>query len=108
MTVELLDESDAASVEDITEEVEEEDEAHQFFFTLTAALDMTVSYDDEDDNGDPVGLVNTVTTTGASSGTLTIILRHEPNKDAAGVADGNITNAGGDTDVQAEFDVTIN
>lgn len=108
MTVELLDESDAASVEDITEEVKEEDEDHQFFFTIAAALNMAVAYDDEDDNGDPVGLVNTVSTAGASSGTLTVILRHEPDKDAAGVADGNIANAGGDTDVQAEFDVTIN
>jgi hypothetical protein len=34
-------------------------------------------------------------------------LRHEPNKDALNVASGEITNAGGETDIEVSFPVTI-
>ena len=34
-------------------------------------------------------------------------LRHEPAKDASGVAAGDITNAGGETDIEVTFDVTV-
>lgn len=92
--------------EDITEEVAEEDAEHQFFFAVDTA-NLTVTYDDADGNGNPVGLVTTVATTDASTGTLTVTLRHEPNKDASGVADGDITNAGGETDIEVTFEITI-
>ncbi|MDP6908081.1 MAG: type 1 periplasmic binding fold superfamily protein [Flavobacteriales bacterium] len=92
--------------EDITEEVEEEDEEHQLFFTVTDA-NATVAYTDTDADGNPIGLATTVTTTGASSGTLMVTLRHEPDKGAAGVAAGDVTNAGGETDIEVTFDMTI-
>lgn len=107
-SIQLLNESNASSVEDITEEVEEENTDHQFFYTVAAALQLSIQYNDEDGNGDPVGLTNKATTAAASTGKVTVILRHQPDKSAAGVADGDITNAGGETDVQAEFNVTIN
>ena len=90
----------------ITLEVEEEADEHQFFFQSTAN-GLTVAYDDADDNGKPLGLATTLTTQGASTGTLTITLRHEPIKDAAGVSMGDITNAGGETDIEVTFDVGI-
>ena len=37
------------------------------------------------------------------SATMTVILRHEPNKAGAGVSDGDITNAGGETDIEVTF-----
>ncbi|MDZ7846151.1 MAG: hypothetical protein U5L96_04995 [Owenweeksia sp.] len=61
-----------------------------------------------DNNGRPIGVQTSATTGSASSGDLDVILRHEPNKDGPGVANGDITNAGGETDVQVNFQVSIN
>ena len=41
-------------------------------------------------------------------GAFTITLRHEPNKSGMNVNTGDITNAGGETDVQVIFDITVN
>ena len=79
---------------------------HQFFFTATGA-NLTVGYADEDDNGNPLGLVTTLTTSDASSGTIQVVLRHEPDKSATGVQSGDITNAGGETDIEVTFDITL-
>lgn len=86
--------------EDITAEVSAEGADHQFFFTSGIG---TVAYNDTDTNGDPIGLAFTLTTTTATTGNLTIILRHEPNKSATGVSSGDILNAGGETDVEVTF-----
>jgi hypothetical protein len=104
--IEVLDESDPNDVEDITEEIEEEADEHQFFFIVSGA-ELAVAYDDADGGGNPVGLESLWSTAAPSSGTMTIILLHEPIKDAPGVSDGDITNAGGDPDVEVEFPVTI-
>ena len=40
-------------------------------------------------------------------GNLKITLRHRPQKNAEGVASGNITNAGGATDAEVIFPVAI-
>jgi len=93
--------------EDITAEVAEEDADHQFFFAASSGLNATVAYGDQDASGNPVGLSSTVTTGDASSGTMTVTLRHEPNKGGSGVASGDITNAGGETDIEVTFDITI-
>ena len=92
--------------EDITIEVSEEDVDHQLFYVSTLS-NFNVSYNDQDGNGDPIGLNTTVTTGDAETGTLTITLRHEPDKSAEGVAEGNITNAGGETDIEVRFNVEV-
>jgi len=104
-SLELLNEEESPA-EDITEEIEEEDAEHQFFFT-TSISGLTISYDDTDGDGNPVGLATKLATTDAGSGNITIILRHEPNKSADGVADGTIDNAGGETDIEVTFDVEV-
>lgn len=104
-SITLLNES-VSPAENITTEVEEEGNEHQFFFEITQA-NMTVSYDDMDASNRPVGLKTKVMTETASSGKLSITLKHEPNKSAMGVADGNIANAGGETDINVVFDVII-
>lgn len=91
---------------DITAEILEEDEDHQFFFQTNIA-GLTVAYSDQDEDGNPVGLQSTATTTGTGNGTVTVILRHEPNKSATGVVSGDITNAGGETDIEVTFNVTV-
>ena len=102
----LLNETESPA-EDITEEVEEEADEHQFFFQLGGTIDVTAAYADTDDNGNPIGLSFTLSAGDASNGTLTVILRHQPDKDATGVSDGDITNAGGETDIEQTFQVSI-
>lgn len=104
-SIELLNETEDPA-EDITEEVDEEDEEHQFFYALTGELG-TITYTDTDDDGNPVGLLFTWETADAANGTLTATLRHEPNKDAEGVSDGEIANAGGETDITQTFTINV-
>lgn len=92
--------------EDITEEIEEEDEDHQFFFDSNVA-GVSVSYDDQDADGNPIGLKSTLKTGDAGSGYLKVTLRHEPNKSGSGVKGGNIDNAGGETDIEVSFDISV-
>jgi hypothetical protein len=88
--------------ENITEEVEEEDLDHQFFYTLGGGLDVTTAYTNFDSEGNPLGTEFTLTAGEASSGTLTVTLRHEPTKPNTGLVD-----AGGETDIEATFNVTV-
>jgi len=104
-TLDLLNESESPA-ESIAEEVAEEDDEHQFFFASTIE-GLSVAYDDQDGDGNPLGLQTTLTTGGAGSGTLTVVLRHEPNKSAAGVAEGGIENAGGETDIEVSFPIDV-
>lgn len=106
-TISLLNEL-SSPADNISLEVEEEGADHQFFFSATGGLSGTFSYSDEDENGDPIGLKFKFTVSAnPQSGNLTVILRHLPNKSGAGVATGDITNAGGETDVQVTFPVTV-
>jgi hypothetical protein len=68
---------------------------------------MTITYNDSDANNLPVGLKTVLTTGNTSTGTLAVTLKHKPNKAAAGVLGGDITNAGGETDINVEFNVEI-
>lgn len=104
-TLDLLNEA-ASPTENITEEIMEEDEDHQFFYAVTG-LDLTIAYADMDANNQPLGLSTSLTTGAEGSGNLIITLRHEPNKSAAGVAAGQLENAGGETDIEVTFPVTI-
>lgn len=104
-SITLLNETETPP-ENITEEVEEEDEEHQFFYQVSGSI-ASIAYDDQDSNGNPVGLDFTLTTGATGPGTIQITLRHEPNKSATGVANGDITNAGGETDIAQTFSVSV-
>lgn len=94
--------------QDITEEIEEEGEEHQIFYIATGGNFGTFTYTDTDVNGKPVGLNLTYQTTStAATGQLKIVLVHMPDKNAQGVAQGIITNAGGATDAEAVFDIEV-
>lgn len=88
--------------ENITEEVEEEADEHQFFYSVGSGLNITTDYNDADSMGNPVGLSFILSTSEASSGALTFTLRHEPNKPNDG-----LETAGGETDIEVTFDVTV-
>ena len=110
-SIELLNET-VNPAEVVNEEIKEEADAHQFFYQ-TDGLDATITYADTENqylsNGsqNPVGIKFQLQAGTASTGKLTVILRHEPSKDAEGVSGGNLTNAGGESDVAQSFDVDI-
>ncbi len=92
---------------DVTPEIQDEEDDHQFFFLIDSELDITISYEDVDSNGYPIGLINEVETGLASSGEFRVVLKHFPNKTAPNVANGDMTNAGGGTDADVTFQATI-
>lgn len=103
--IEVLNES-VVPTEDITQEILNEGDEHQFFLQQDPEL-LLLNYGDSDGNGFPIGQLHTciVLTTGA--GTLKVTLRHQPDKAAAGVSNGDITNAGGDTDIEVVFPLVV-
>tara|TARA_B100000427_G_scaffold187379_1_gene155807 strand:- start:2032 stop:2643 length:612 start_codon:yes stop_codon:yes gene_type:complete len=101
--------------EDIGEEIAEEDDEHQLFFAWTEGafsnptgngnIDNAsdpVNYNDTDGNGNPLGLNTSWTTAGASTGTFTVRLQHQPDVKTAtsGANDG-------DTDFELTFVLNI-
>ena len=88
--------------ENLSEEIEEEGDEHQFFFVVGGGLEVTTSYNDMDLNGNPIGLSFTLNANSASSGDFTVTLIHEPIKPNNGISD-----AGGSTDIEVTFPITI-
>ncbi len=113
-SVALLNETETPA-EDVNEEIEGEAAEHQFFFAVGGALNASTAYADEESDyvsaetgtnfttNNPVGIEFTLTTTDASTGTLTVTLRHEPKKPN----DGTLADAGGETDITQTFTLTI-
>jgi len=92
--------------DNITTEVLEEGVDHQLFFQAPSTVG-TFAYSDLDANGKPIGLQFTLATATATTGGLTVTLRHLPNKSAAGVAAGDITNAAGATDAAVTYPIVV-
>jgi hypothetical protein len=104
-TVTFLNET-TNPVGNTTAEILTEGVDHQLFFQAPSAIG-TFAYSDQDANGKPIGLAFTLTTGAATTGNLTVTLRHLPNKSAAGVSTGNITNAGGATDAAVSYPIVV-
>lgn len=100
-TIELLDETKSPA-DNITEEVEEEADEHQFFYTIGSGLDVTATATNLDSEGNLLGTEFELTANTASSGSLTFTLRHEPTKPNDG-----LSSAGGETDIEASFSITV-
>ena len=98
--VKFLNES-ISPVEDITEEVAEEAEEHQVFYSFASPISSVVT-SDTDSSGNPLGLVFTLTTGNAGNASFGLTLRHEPKKPNTGILD-----AGGETDVAVTFSVSV-
>ena len=102
--------------EDIGEEIKEEDDEHQIFFSFTngAFTNPTgdgnidnasdpINYNDQDANGNPVGLNTTWTTgTAQNDGSFVVKLQHQP-----GVKTSSSTATTGDTDFELTFVLNI-
>ena len=103
-TIEFLNELESPA-EDITEEVEEEADEHQVFYSFNGNAGSTITYNDTDGDGNPLGVMTTFNSGVASTAnSLTIVLKHEPTKPN----DGTANDAGGETDVEATFTYNVN
>jgi hypothetical protein len=100
-SVRFLNETESPA-ENITEEVQEESDEHEVFYT-TSTNGVQITKTDTDSDGNPLGLRTTFQTGAATSGQLVVILRHEPTKPNNGTP----SSAGGETDVQATFPIEV-
>ncbi|MEM6316790.1 MAG: T9SS type A sorting domain-containing protein [Bacteroidota bacterium] len=108
-----------AEGENITEEILEEDDEHQFFFAFGEDLFELpngdgnidnpadpINYNDQDDNGLPVGLSTNWTTACTSEGNVTadfrVVLKHQP-----GVKTATSSFNDGGTDIDITWNMTI-
>jgi hypothetical protein len=103
--------------EDITAEVQEEDDEHIFFFAFTENIFSDpsgngnidsrgglVNYNDQDENGFPVGLSTTWTAGGHTdaTGEFRVVLKHQPDIKSA-----TSTATDGESDVDITFPLDI-
>ena len=95
-----LENATESPAEDITLEVKAEGDEHEFFYTNTAGLTITKT---DTDGTNPLGIETSVMTGAAGTGTVTIVLKHEPTKPNNGTAAG----AGGSIDVEVTFPITV-
>ncbi|MFN3405008.1 MAG: hypothetical protein ACK40G_12985 [Cytophagaceae bacterium] len=100
----LLDKS-KNPVDTISHEIEEEGDHHQFFFTAKG-VEVTFGYEDEDENGVPIGLLTKWITGGATtnkSGKVEVVLKHQDDKPKTGNGNADL----GETDIEVDFPVLI-
>ncbi len=103
--------------ENIKEEIDEEADEHQFFFLGSAFVGspiLTYVYDDEDENGNPIGLrgfVTVASSPASNNAQFRMILRHDLDKSFSGINNPNFENfvqAGGETDLDITFPLVLN
>jgi len=101
-TITILDET-TSPAKLVSNEIKEEGEEHQFFFKKTVT-NITFVYDDVDKKGNPLGLKSIWRAGANSSGTASIVLKHQPGVKVAKPGDINA----GETDLEVTFPLTIN
>ncbi|MFN3999822.1 hypothetical protein [Algoriphagus sp.] len=111
MSIELFN---SIENEDITKEILEEADEHQFFFlgTVVTGNILAITYDDP--SGERIGLRTKVVVSsspGTNNAQLRVILRHDLDKSFPGATNPNFANfvqAGGETDLDITFPVVLN
>lgn len=101
----LLTDKSKSPTTDVTAEINDRQNIHLFVYTPTTGLNLLVTITDKDTNPAPgpypVGLLADMKTGAAGTGTLNVVLRHQPNTK-------NGTAAPGSTDLDTNFPVVIN
>ncbi len=98
-SLKVLDESKNPVV-DITPEIANEKDEHQFFFSPSGGVNMLVQYLDFDSKNLPVGLQTKIRTGAVSSGKLRVTLKHQPGSK-------NNSMGTGDTDIEVDFPASV-
>ena len=113
LTIELFND---VSSEDVTEEIEDEDFEHMFFFAFSDELFDSpngdgnvdsrpdpINYEDKDDNDLPVGLTTSWTTEDVATGTFRVVLKHQPNNIKTATSGAN----DGESDIDITWDLSV-
>ncbi len=103
--IQFLDESDPDDVEDITEEViAEKDEHFVFYQTTVGGVTFDNAPDDTIDTDDiAINISTNWSTTDAATGIIRAFLIHEPTSKSGDSRD----DFGGETDIEVDFNVTV-
>jgi hypothetical protein len=101
--------------EDVTKEIKEEADEHQFYFLGTAFVGSPIlSYTYADEGDELVGLrgyIQVVQNPGFNNATFRLVLRHDLNKSFTGANNPSFENfiqAGGETDLDIDFPIVLN
>lgn len=100
--------------EDITKEVLEEADKHQFYFLGTAVTGNIIAISYNDPSGKLIGVQNRAVVSsspGTNNAQLRVVLRHDLDKNFPGATNPNFANfvqAGGESDLDITFPVIIN
>ena len=111
MTIEV---TNSIEGEDITQEILEEAEEHQFFFLGQVFDSSFFSIQYADAGGIALGVKTNVTvsaSTGTNNSSMRVVLRNDLDKNFPGVSNTNFANfvqAGGETDLDITFPVILN
>ncbi|MEB2778064.1 hypothetical protein SYJ56_22315 [Algoriphagus sp. D3-2-R+10] len=100
--------------EDITEEIQEESDEHQFYFLGSAFVGSPImSYEYDDEGGISLGLKGIVTVDEnpvSNNANMQILLRHDLDKNFPGASNPNFVEyaqAGGESDLDITFPVVV-
>jgi hypothetical protein len=106
----IFEDESGTSTVDITAEIVAEGADHQIFYESAPSSLLAITYlaSNADANGKPIGNKFTaVASNTPGNGLLRVTLRHKPDKAAALVSNGNIANAGGETDVEINLPIFV-
>lgn len=106
VTVQLLNETETPA-EDITLEVQDEADAHRFYYQASGSSNIIVSALDNDLNGVPLGVTSTWTTGSVSNGTIVITLRHYGGNPPGKAAADPVDSPKSSTDIDVTFNTKI-
>lgn len=105
LDVEFLNERESPA-ENLTAEIAQNGLDYQVFYTTGGTANLNYAYNDQDAQGNPIGLKGILTTGAAGNGTLRLTLLYQPVKSASGVAGGDIGNARGEEDIRVQFNIS--
>lgn len=109
LNIELLDDSDPNDVVEVNKLIKESGPDHQLFFTgeLVENHNLAITYDDEDTDGNPLGLETEALPLNPDSGSLIITLLHGLNKNTEAAKNGILEGTEGEVDLQLELNIII-
>ncbi len=104
--LELLNKT-VSPADSITNEVQEEDLAHRFYYTPSPGTPVSIITQDNDANGAPLGISSLWTTGAPAAGTVTITLRHYPGTPPDKQTEDLVNSPKSSTDISITFTTKI-
>jgi hypothetical protein len=89
---------------DVSNHIRSNGTQYQFFFNQSTPAFSSLTYQDQDANGNPIGLELEVVATGSSgTGFMRVTLVKDLDKSTAGISSNNRANSGGEIRIQINF-----